>query len=317
MKVGKRLLRDNTGPGGSLDTNKFMRAIMQFRNTPMQDCRRSPAQMVFGRTLRDFLPAMIHKYEPAKDWVVTQEYRERTLAMKREMDDKRWSHNTRDLDALPIGTPVSIQNQTGNHPNKWDKTGIILENQPHSKVVIRVDGSRRITTRNRRFVRQLNPALRMGASPKSVMRKEKKSNPVSRKERKNQVPDHEDPIHEVPTADVHQDHPRDDVGADLSANDGRSDRGNPGSCPEADYNCVPADVRVDDDYEGTQQVIEAPPEMNNHIPDPVLNVEGGSRPKRSPKPNHKYSPEIYDLSYVGNRTRSRRSIRRAGPSSRS
>ena len=53
-----------------------MRAIMQFRNTQMQDCRRSLAQMVFGRTLRDFLPAMIHKYEPAKDWVVTQGYRE-------------------------------------------------------------------------------------------------------------------------------------------------------------------------------------------------------------------------------------------------
>ena len=70
--------------------------------------------MVFGRTLRDFLPAMIHKYEPAKDWVVTQEYRERTLTMKREMDDKRWSQRT----------PVSIQNQTVNHPNKGDKPAL-------------------------------------------------------------------------------------------------------------------------------------------------------------------------------------------------
>ena len=49
MKVGKKLPRYNTGPGGSLDTISFMRAIMQFRNTPMQDCRRSPAQMVFER----------------------------------------------------------------------------------------------------------------------------------------------------------------------------------------------------------------------------------------------------------------------------
>ena len=47
--------------------------------------------MVFGLMLRDFLPAMIQKYEPAKDWVVTQEYKERTLAIKRELDDKRWS----------------------------------------------------------------------------------------------------------------------------------------------------------------------------------------------------------------------------------
>ena len=41
---------------------------------------------------------------------------------------------------------------------------------------------------------------------------------------------------------------------------------------------------------------------------------GSARPKISPKPNPKYSPNDYDLSYVGDksRTRSLRSIRRAG-----
>ena len=160
----------------------------------MQDCRRSPAQMVFCQTLRDFLPAMIHKYKPAKDWVVTQKYRERTLAVKRKLDDNRWSQRTRDLEDLQVGTPVSIQNQTGNHPNKWDKTGIILDNKPNSQVVIRVDGSRRDTTRNRKFVRQLNPALRMEASLKPVMMKDKKSSPVKRKEKTRKVPIHEAPI---------------------------------------------------------------------------------------------------------------------------
>ena len=38
---------------------------------------------------------------------------------------------------------------------------------------------------------------------------------------------------------------------------------------------------------------------------------GQARPRRSPKPNPKYSPEVYDLSYVGVRKRSRKSIRRA------
>jgi hypothetical protein len=47
-------------------------------------------------------------------------------------------------------------------------------------------------------------------------------------------------------------------------------------------------------------------------------VEGSTRPKRSPKPNPRYSPDDYDLDYVGSksRTRSRKSIRRAGGSSR-
>jgi hypothetical protein len=61
VKVGKKLLRDNTGHGGSIDTDKFMRAVLQYRNTPMQDCRRSPAQMVFGRQMRDSIPSLTYK----------------------------------------------------------------------------------------------------------------------------------------------------------------------------------------------------------------------------------------------------------------
>jgi hypothetical protein len=50
------------------------------------------------------------------------------------MDNQRWSHRTKDLDDL--------------------------ENKPNSKVMIKVDGSRRVTMRNRRFVRPMETALR-------------------------------------------------------------------------------------------------------------------------------------------------------------
>ena len=74
-----------------------MRAVLQYRNTPMQDCRRLPAQMVFGRQMRYFIPSLTYNYEPTKDWAVIQEHRERTLANKREMDNQRWSHRTKAL----------------------------------------------------------------------------------------------------------------------------------------------------------------------------------------------------------------------------
>ena len=123
----------------------------------MQDFGRSPAQVVFGRTMRDFIPSLQYKYEPAKDWSVTQEYRESTLALKRKADIEKRTKRTKNYQMIEVGTPVILQNQTGNNPNKWDKTGVVLENKPHSQVVIRVDGSRRVTTRNRRFVRKLIP----------------------------------------------------------------------------------------------------------------------------------------------------------------
>ena len=43
---------------------------------------------------------------------------------------------------------------------------------------------------------------------------------------------------------------------------------------------------------------------------------GSARPKRSPKPNPKYSPNDYDLSYVGHNSWKRSQRSRAGTSSR-
>jgi hypothetical protein len=55
VKTAKRLLRSNIGPTGGLDSNRLLRALLQLRNTPDPDCCVSPAQIVFGRQLRDSL----------------------------------------------------------------------------------------------------------------------------------------------------------------------------------------------------------------------------------------------------------------------
>ena len=48
VKSMKRLIRNNLGPGGSLDTDRFSQAIMEYRNTPDRDTGCSPAQVVFS-----------------------------------------------------------------------------------------------------------------------------------------------------------------------------------------------------------------------------------------------------------------------------
>ena len=62
VKAMKRLMRDNTGPRGELDNDAFARALLMFRNTPMQGIGLSPAQIVFGRELRDTMP-----FKPGKE----------------------------------------------------------------------------------------------------------------------------------------------------------------------------------------------------------------------------------------------------------
>ena len=52
----KRLIRDNVTITGKLDTIKFSRALLQYRNTKDRDTGKSPAEFLLGRTLRDFLP---------------------------------------------------------------------------------------------------------------------------------------------------------------------------------------------------------------------------------------------------------------------
>ena len=57
------------------------------------------------------------------------------------------------------GMKVMLQNQhgAGKIAKKWDKTGLVLEDLGYNKYRIKVDGSGRVTDRNRQFLRQFTP----------------------------------------------------------------------------------------------------------------------------------------------------------------
>ena len=131
--------------------------MLQYRNTPDRDTRLSPAQVIFGRPIRDFIPIHPGKYQPHSTWRETLINREEALRNRHMRAHERLSEHTRVLPPLVVGDTVRLQNLIGPHPNKWDKTGIVIEVRQFDQYVVKVDGSGRVTIRNRKHLRSYTP----------------------------------------------------------------------------------------------------------------------------------------------------------------
>ena len=159
VKTVKRMIADNSGPHGELDTDKFQRAILQYRNCPDKDTKLSPAECLFGRPIRDFIPILPGRYRPHSTWRETLQAREGALRNRHMRVAERWSEHTRRLPPLVVGDRVRVQNQVGPHPTKWDKTGTVIEVRQYDQYVVKMDGSGRMTNRNRKFLRKYIPVM--------------------------------------------------------------------------------------------------------------------------------------------------------------
>ena len=157
VKVSKRILLDNVGPAGDINNDKVTRALLQHRNTPLQEIGLSPAQILYGRALRDCIPTSPEAIKIRPEWRMIAEDRERSLAQRNIINMERYNEHTKSLPALKAGDIVAVQNQTGPHPKRWQKTGVVVEVGDHRQYTVRMDGSRRCTLRNRRFLKKIQP----------------------------------------------------------------------------------------------------------------------------------------------------------------
>ena len=150
----KRILTTNISPSGSLNTNAASKALLLHRNTPPQDMGVSPAELLFGRPLSDHMPKPIRN---RREWIELADRREMAHTSRQQLAN---SNSRRGLQLLTPGETVSIQNQRGNHPKRWNAAGTVIDCLSHRQYKIFVDGSRRVTLRNRRFLRPISDTTR-------------------------------------------------------------------------------------------------------------------------------------------------------------
>ena len=65
---------------------------------------------------------------------------------------------TKKLPCLEIGDHMMLQNQLSNKPKRWDKRGVVVQADPKTRQYrVMTFGSRRLTLRNRKFLRKYTP----------------------------------------------------------------------------------------------------------------------------------------------------------------
>ena len=97
------------------------------------------------------------RYCPHVTWVETLANREKALAKRHSREQEKWSEHTKALPVLTVGDNVYIQNLVGNHPRRRERTGVIVEVRQFHQYVVKIDGSGRLTLRNRQHLRKFIP----------------------------------------------------------------------------------------------------------------------------------------------------------------
>ncbi|VDI31954.1 Hypothetical predicted protein, partial [Mytilus galloprovincialis] len=87
----------------------------------------------------------------------TLDAREEVLRNRHIKQGERLSEHAKRLPQLATGDCMRIKNQIGHYPLKWDKTGIIIEVRHFDQYAVKVNGSGRVTLRNRNFLRKYVP----------------------------------------------------------------------------------------------------------------------------------------------------------------
>ena len=109
VKSLKRMLRDIVGNSGSLDSDAVTEALLCHANTRCRILNKSPAEIAYGRCLRDFFPRQVSSLLPIPENLLSGEAKNKLQEKIREEGGNCWSEHTKILPELKIGQFVQMQ----------------------------------------------------------------------------------------------------------------------------------------------------------------------------------------------------------------
>ena len=171
VKSAKRFLRDNTGPQGSLDMDAYLMALMAHRNTPDPIAKLSPAEILYGRPLRDALQFMsrLDKFsDPGirPTWRESWDLKEKANRLRFFCQRQSTNSSARQQKPLECGQRVFVQSRHPTQPPRWDRSGTVMESKPHGAYIVKMDGSGRVSQRTRAHLKPVFlPFLPADTSP--------------------------------------------------------------------------------------------------------------------------------------------------------
>ena len=151
VKQIKKILRGASYQSGQLDRDAVAEALLLYKNTPLYDGR-VPAKMVFGRHVRDTLPA--HRRNFDGEWKREMDEMEKFDEVHEKVE-RNYNRAAHPLPALQCGAHVVIQDPVS---KRWNRRGTVVEAMKNRDYLIKLDGGRTFR-RNRRFIRRRHPVL--------------------------------------------------------------------------------------------------------------------------------------------------------------
>ena len=104
-------------------------------------------------------------YKPHPEWIAAAQHRNQLLHHRNSEIVEKYNRHTHNLSPLQTSDTVAIQSPL---TRQWNTRGKVITTLPNRHYWIRVDGSGRITLRNRRFQRKCKFMTASSATPAAI-----------------------------------------------------------------------------------------------------------------------------------------------------